>query len=132
MTKNSQKLQKLEIQKFETTLGKTKQLTPVIKKNDKIAICRVCRKVLSNFQFGIRDTPFKDIQEVGIKCPNCDEWYHSYFANPELKAIADKVPTMKRREKRQYQVWFNKLQKNIRREMGMRKVNKSWVYNDTT
>lgn len=101
---------------------------PTIKENSRVAICKVCRKVSSDFDYHVRQTTLNGIKEVGLVCPKCNEWYHSYFANKELEMVADKVPTMRRKERRLYQLNFNKLQKKIRKKLNMRKVNNRWIY----
>lgn len=99
----------------------------MLKSKDLISICRACKQVSSKFNYQVKDTELEGIEEVGLVCPNCDEWYHSYFANSELKEIADKVPSMARKQKREYQKRFDRLQKKIRRKLKMQRVGKRWV-----
>lgn len=63
------------------------------------------------------------LYELGIRCPVCDEWYHSYF-------ITDKIirlPRKNRNERRHYKAELRRLNKKERKKRGIRKVNGRWV-----
>ena len=64
--------------------------------------------------------------EICLECPNCSHWYHAYFLNADLRDNRP-APDADRKTRREYQLRFQRLQKDTRRRLGMRKVNGKWL-----
>lgn len=83
-----------------------------------------CVECKAEFQFQAERHDLGDgLYELGICCPVCDSWYHSYF-------ITDKIirlPRDNRHDRRHYRAEFRRLNKRERKARGLRKVNGRWV-----
>ena len=82
-----------------------------VKKGSTVSICSNCRKVFkfSTVGFKERDVEvLENVTEIGIECPNCQQWHHSYYLNPELVAMQAK--NADRKQRREYQRKFVKFQ----------------------
>ena len=64
--------------------------------------------------------------EIGLECPNCGYWYHAYFLNADLRDNRPE-PDSNRKARRDYQLRFQRFQKDTRRQLGMRKMNGKWL-----
>lgn len=74
------------------------------------------------------------VQEHGLYCPDCQEFIHGFFTTPKLEAIKADLTRLAeayragkdrniirrlKRERRQFQIKRDKLQREVRKEMGM-------------
>lgn len=58
----------------------------------------------------------KNITEIGLECPHCEEWFHSYFLTPVLiRMQATLKRNRKRRNIRAYAKEFEKVQSELRK-----------------
>lgn len=60
--------------------------------------CDQCHKThkLSQYRQGQREVIGYNVQSVGIACPNCGKWTHSYFTNGKLEQKRKKVDEARR------------------------------------
>lgn len=82
-----------------------------MKKGSTVSICSHCRKVFKFSTVGFKERPvgiLKDVTEIGIECPNCQQWQHCYYLNPKL--VAMQVKDADRKHRREYQRKFVKFQ----------------------
>lgn len=93
-------------------------------KGQTIKICPDCLKRFTNFEYLSRMR--EDIKEVGIECPNCEAWFHSFFLNKDLDTNRPDSKAQ-RKEKREYKKRFQAFQKRTRKHFKMRKVNGRWL-----
>lgn len=102
----------------------TKDLLKQAKKGQTVKICPDCLKRFPSFEYSGRTR--EDVKEIGIECPNCKSWFHSYFLNEDLETNR---PSLKspRRERRAYKKRFQAFQKKTRKRFKMRKVNGRWL-----
>lgn len=95
-------------------------------KGKRFILCVKCRKSADFQDFKSREISIKGIEEIGLECPHCAEWYHSYFLDNDLKDNRPK-PRADRRVRREYKKRFQAFQKKTRKRLGLRKVNGRWL-----
>lgn len=86
-------------------------------------LCSKCHRMMLDVDFESRNVEGqRGITEIGLKCPHCDQWYHSYFLNDELRRLQANMSGRKvsRQERRTYQGKFVNLNKRMRRKMGLK------------
>lgn len=93
-------------------------------KGQKLTKCSNCNTLVRADGFTDRQLE-NDLIEIGLECPNCGAWYHSYFVNDDLRRNRPK-PTDDRRKRREYQKRFQRFQKRTRQRLGMRKIGGRW------
>ena len=94
-------------------------------KGSKVVLCRACKtSVLMPTSFIERQIE-DDLIEMGLECPNCKYWFHSFFLNHSLIATRPQ-PTDDRKIRREYKSKFGKFNKQTRKRLGMKKVNGKW------
>ena len=101
----------------------------------RLTLCSNCNAQVRVIGFIDRPAPGQDgpstgpgqgLIEIGLECPNCGHWYHAYFLNADLRDNRP-APDADRKTRREYQLRFQRLQKDTRRRLGMRKVNGKWL-----
>lgn len=91
------------------------------------ATCTTCQQKFDFRQVGYTVRQIDaDLKEIGIECPNCQEWYHSYFTNPALEAGRPHQGA-DRKERRAYQKAVKRFNKKMRAALGMVKKGGRWV-----
>jgi hypothetical protein len=83
----------------------------MIKKGSLVSVCRNCKRVFNfrNIGFTTKKLDYpKGIMDVGIECPNCENFTHSYYLTDELEKM--QKPDATRDEKREYKRKLRKLQ----------------------
>lgn len=70
------------------------------------------------------ERPAGEDYEIGIACPNCGLWFHSFFLNDELKGMVGTL--VNRKMRKAYKVKYNKFNKHKRKQMGLSKFNGRW------
>lgn len=89
-------------------------------KGMRLTLCSAC---MSQVRMSLTSRPLEgDLIEIGMECPFCHHWFHSYFLNPDLRDNRPKG-TDSRKARREYQLRFQRFQKVTRKRLGMRKVN---------
>lgn len=66
-----------------------------------------------------------DLIEMGLVCPNCHHWFHSFFLNHHLIATRPN-PSDDRTIRRGYKSKFDRFNKKTRKRLGMKKVDGKW------
>ena len=91
------------------------------------ARCINCNAQFSKEQVEFKERPAGKDYEVGLNCPNCGLWFHSFFLNDELKKMITFMATQtNRRIRRIYEVKHKKFNAYKRKQLGMKKMNGRW------
>ena len=88
------------------------------------ARCRNCNVQFSKDNVTFTERSAGKDYEVGIECPNCELWFHSFFLNDELKKMTGTL--VNRSLRRAYKSKYDKFNKHKRKQMNMRKLNGRW------
>lgn len=72
-----------------------------------------------------------DISEVGLICPGCQKWYHSYFSNDELENLRNQLGNSPiRKKRREYKKKFDRLQKKLKKYYGSNRNRPPFAVNE--
>lgn len=76
-----------------------------------------CNKCGKEFEFKPQQQQHNEnVIEIGLKCPHCEEWFHSYFLTPQLLKIQEGLKKDRKRGKiKAYAKAFAKVQVELRR-----------------
>jgi len=83
-----------------------------MKAGDIISICPECRSVVRP-TFKEREIE-RGVYDVGVVCPKCGAFVHSYYLDNELKALQKEQAT--RQERRLYELKFRRLNNRLRKK----------------
>lgn len=88
-----------------------------MQKGSLVSVCSNCKQVFNfrNVGFTSKPTLIEGIEDVGIECPNCEAFVHSYYLNDELKAMQN--PKATRKVRRAYKHKFLKLQRWVEKKL---------------
>lgn len=92
-----------------------------MKKGSVVTVCPSCRKVFNFRKLGFTEKPLDypaDIKDVGIECPNCNYFQHSFYLSKELEAMQN--PDATRKERREYKRKYLKLQNWVKKKIRTR------------
>ncbi len=96
-------------------------------KGTRLTLCSNCNAQVRVTGFTDRSAPAQDgLIEIGLECPNCSHWYHAYFLDADLRDNRPEADS-DRKARRDYQLRFQRFQKDTRKRLGMRKVNGKWL-----
>jgi len=78
-----------------------------------IIICDNCKRQVKTIQ---SNKPFKnDFIDVGLECPHCETFYHSYYDHPKLQARRKKLKNTDAKKelaaRKRYTTYFQKMQR---------------------
>lgn len=76
-----------------------------------------CNKCGKEFEFEPKQRQYNEnVREIGLKCPHCGEWFHSYFLTPKLLKMQERLKKNRKRGKiRAYAKEFAKVQSELRK-----------------
>lgn len=90
----------------------------ILEKGSQITICPECRHVINT---ELKDRPaiydiltIPNVLDIGLECPFCQHWTHSYFINNNLLQRALKMDNKPRQVRRQFSKDFKKFQKKMK------------------
>lgn len=99
----------------------------IMKQRINFARCLNCNVQFNKEQVEFKERPAGKDYEVGLDCPNCGLWFHSFFLNEELKEMITAMALQTNRQiRRAYDAKHKKFNAYKRKQLGMRKVNGRW------
>lgn len=83
-----------------------------------------CNKCDKEFAFKPEQRQYnKNVIEIGLKCPHCEEWFHSYFLTQKLLKMQEGLKQNRKRGKiKAYAKEFAKVQAELRKRYGIEPV----------
>ena len=80
-----------------------------------------CNECSREFEFKPEQRQYNEnVREVGLKCPHCGEWFHSYFLTSKLLKMQEGLKKNRKRGKiRAYAKEFAKVQGRLRQRYGI-------------
>lgn len=91
------------------------QPNTTLQKGDLITICPECRHVVNYQPTDFRSKLIADnVTEIGLECPFCQHWTHSYYVNEALTIKALLVQKADRKTRREYTKEFKRFQKKMK------------------
>ena len=115
---------------MQTTAELLAKLRTKPQKGKVISLCKACRHVVDFASVGFTSRPVEaddKLTEMGIKCPNCGQWHHSFFLD---KWLEDNRPSERaaRQTRRDYQRRFKRFQEKTRKRLGLVKNGNTWSW----
>ncbi len=91
------------------------------------ASCTNCDAKFNKEKVEFIERPAGKDYEVGLYCPNCSLWFHSFFLNDDLKNMITAMAIQTNRKiRRAYEAKHKKFNVYKRKKMNMRKMNGRW------
>lgn len=85
-----------------------------------IVLCKNCNSTFDTSKIGFISNPvegLEDVEDIGLECPKCKTWFHSYYLSKELKKLQTGIRN--RHERRAYEHKFKKFQKMMGRKVAV-------------